>query len=101
VADACTNFAIRNIPLPAGQWTAIISPIEANSIGFKSRSGNSLRIRSDENDATTEDILATNAQELIIGPLPGNFCRFICGGVVLFAQPSGDSDDAAVARFVR
>jgi hypothetical protein len=64
-------------------WTAIVSPVDANYFGLKNSDGSALTLRTDKNDAGTEDTLAAFGQE---GVTSGPNLGFLSGGLPRFPQ---------------
>lgn len=75
-----SRFAITT-----ADWTAIVAPIDANYFGLKNADGSALLLRTDMNDALTEDTLPAWGQE---GVTSGPNLSFISRGVPRFPQGS-------------
>jgi len=61
VPDESPFYALRNIPLTATEWAPIVCPIDCNA--FAVRSPGDIKIRSDHNNAATEDTILAGMQE--------------------------------------
>jgi hypothetical protein len=83
----CVNAAYvkSRYAITTADWTAIVAPIDANYFGLKNLDGSALLLRTDKDDAGTEDTLAAFAQE---GVAAGPNLRFNTGGAARFPQGS-------------
>ncbi len=87
-------YKITQIVLPAGQWTPVSAPFNCSYFSFKSQGSLAIRLRTDPNDATTEDILPGGYQEVTSTvPFAQNpRARFVANEVLFYAQPASGSD---------
>jgi hypothetical protein len=72
-------------------WTAIVAPIDCNYFALKNADGSALILRTDMNDAGTEDTLAPGGQETVtsgpnLGFLSGGEARFPKGATALWVK---------------
>jgi hypothetical protein len=101
------HYVFLRVPAPASVWTAIIVPVDCNCFSLKSSAGQNLRIRTDQADANTEDLLPGGSQEgLISSPetVPNSSTmryRASANPTPCYVQPQPASPDVVVAKFVR
>jgi len=98
VADASSFFAIRVIHADSTSWSPITCPIYCNT--FSIRPEVAVKIRTDQGDASTEDVIADGVQISFQVPhaYPGN--RFGPGQTIAYVQSVGSSTDVHV-QFAR
>lgn len=100
-----SNYAILRVPAPAGEWTPICAWMDCNCFSLRSANKQDLRIRTDQADANTEDLLEGGTQEgLTAPPESGNLyrsMRFRSGVAICYVQPVSNVADVVVAKFVR
>jgi len=91
-------YKILKFALPADQWTPIVSPIFCSSWGLRNTSGGTVLLRSDQNDANTEDTLNSGDWELCVSQTEEKFFK---GSTLLYAkvQAAGIAGQL-VGRFV-
>lgn len=91
-------YKILKFALPADQWTPIVSPIFCSSWGLRNASGGTVLLRSDQNDANTEDTLGDGVWELCVSQTEEKFYK---GSTILYAkvQAAGIAGQL-VGRFV-
>jgi hypothetical protein len=64
MADASSVFAIRAISVDSASWTPVIAPIACNT--WSIRPDAAVKIRTDPNDATTEDTIQQGLQDVLL-----------------------------------
>jgi hypothetical protein len=100
---ACTWLVLK-VPLPPGEWTAIVAPLRCNCFALKSASGAALEVGSSPDDPAQQDTLPANAQEVLLAPFTppaaGTWkaTRFAAGDTILYAMSPGG--DTAILRLV-
>ncbi len=89
-------YSISQITLPAGQWTPIFIPSPASYFSFKSQSNQPIRMRTNQADPATEDLLPGGYQEVLSTiPVGQNLtARWMPQRILFYAQPNSGSDVA-------
>lgn len=97
MADESPFYALRNIPLTDSTWAPIVAPIDCNA--FAVRSPGDIKIRSDPNNAATEDTILSGMQESIMAPWEFSGHRFPKGSTIACLQ-SVSGNTTAIVTFV-
>jgi hypothetical protein len=91
-------YKILKFDLPADQWTPIVSPIFCSSWGLRNASGGIVLLRTDQNDANTEDTLDGGSWELCVSQTEEKFYK---GSTLLYARVQAPGiPGLLVGRFV-
>jgi hypothetical protein len=84
-------YVKKRYAITTTDWTPIVVPIDCNYFGLKNSDGSALILRTDMNDAGTEDALSPGGQETVtsgpsLGFLSGGSARFPQGATALWVK---------------
>jgi hypothetical protein len=83
-----TAYVILRVSIDESAWTPVVAPVDLDAFSIRCDDG-TMRIRTTAADASTEDLLAAGAQEVVDAPLRhhrGEVPRFRQGDVVIYAR---------------
>ena len=90
-----TPLEIKVLTVDPVSWTPVSIPFDCTSLVIKNANGsNSLKIRTNSSDSTTEDSLAAGAEQAIA--LPFHRYRFKAGSQPVFLQSSAGTGPAVL-----
>ena len=95
---ASTHYASAKITVDDLAWYPVIPPFTATSWSIRNTTGDTLLLRTDTSDASTEDTLAPEFQESAVQSRKS----FVAGSPVVFVKASGGfTTPYIIAKFVR
>ena len=101
------NYVKKQVAVDTVSWTAVAAPVDCMSFSIKNSVAADLKMRTDADDAATQDTIPAGALETILAPQhgqriadEGKATRFLAGDTVAYLQAASGTGPALVT-FVR
>ncbi len=84
----------KTISITADVWAPVVVPFDCSSIAIKNTCANAVKMRTDANDAGTQDLLASGGEQAFA--VPFHRYRFLAGSQPVWLQVTAGSGPVVV-----
>ncbi len=84
----------KSLSINATGWTPVTAPFDCSSIAIKNTCVNAVRMRTDANDVSTQDLLVAGGEQMFA--VPFHRYRFLAGSQPVWLQATAGSGPVIV-----